>query len=324
MKQTLFSVIVISIIGVILSTGMSSCRKDKFQATIQQYDSIQINNYIAANGLTGFLKDPTGGDTTGMYYKILNPGSGTPLQYSDKIAFVYTYKTLDGSYVTSDTIANHYYDYVGHIYNNHYPLGLQIAVYNLLKYPNASMRLLIPSRLAYGRDGSGSGSSQVANNRIAGNESLDVYIHAINYVPIGNATTNGFPAYDDIVIKNYAAANGLNLSTYTKTADGLYYSILTPGTSTDPITTASSITATYTGQLLNGTVFDGGYNGTNVATLSIGDLIPAVQEGLQKAVAGTKISLLIPSSIGYGISGTTGIPPFSCMRFTWQVITVTP
>ncbi|MDR3693173.1 FKBP-type peptidyl-prolyl cis-trans isomerase [Mucilaginibacter sp.] len=320
MKQTIFSVIVISIIGVILSTGMTSCRKDNFQPTIKQYDSIQINNYIAANGLTGFLKDTTGGDTTGMYYKIISPGSGPALQYADKVAFVYTYKTLDGVYVTSDTISNHYYDYVGHIYNDRYPLGMQTAVHNLLKYSNASMRVLIPSHLAYGRDGRSTGSTQVANNNIPGNESLDVYIHAINYLPINNATTNGFPAYDDMVIQNYMKAN--NLTGYVKTADGLYYSILTPGTGTDAILKTSSITATYTGQLLDGNIFAGA-NGTNTATLSISDLIPGVQEGLQKAVAGTKISLLIPSSIGYGISGSTGIAPFSCLRFTWQIVTVT-
>jgi len=322
MKQTIFSVIVISIIGVILSTGMSSCRKDRFQPTIKQYDSIQIVNYIAANGLSGFSKDLIGGDTTGMYYKVLIPGSGTPIAYSDKITYVYTYKTLDGTYVTSDTIANHYYDYVGHIYNNHYPLGMQTAVHNLLVYPNAAIRVLIPSHLAYGINGTGSGSSQVANNRIGGNESLDCYIHAINYLPVNGATTNGFPAYDDMVIKNYMAAN--NLTGYTKTADGLYYSILTPGASSDPITSSSTITATYTGQLLNGTIFDGSSNGTNVATLTISDLIPGVQEGLEKAVAGTKISLLIPSSIAYGLAPPSGIPAFSCLRFTWQIVTVTP
>ena len=314
MKQTIFSVIVISIIGIILSTGMSSCRKDNFQPTIKQYDSIQITNYIAANGLTGFSKDLTGGDTTGMYYKILNPGSGTPLQYSDKIAFVYTYKTLDGSYVTSDTISNHYYDYVGHIYNNHYPLGLQTAVHNLLIYPNASMRLLIPSHLAYGRDGTGSGSSQVANNRIAGNESLDVYIHAIN----------NFPKYDDMVIQNYMKAN--NLTGYSMTADSVYYSVLTPATSSDPIVQGSTITCTYTGQLLNGNIFDGAYNGTNIATFAMMDFAtPGNVEALEKyASVGTKLSVILPSKQAYGLAPPSGIPAFSCMRFTWQVITVTP
>jgi len=314
MKQSIFSVLIISIIGVILSTGMTSCRKDKFQPTIKQYDSIQIVNYIAANNLTGFQRDMIGGDTTGMYYKILSPGSGTPIQYSDKITFVYTERTLDGTYVTSDTIANHYYDYVGHLYTNHFPLGLQTAVYNLLKYPNASMRVLIPSHLAYGKDGTGSGSSQVANNRIAGNESLDVYVHAIT----------DFAAYDESVIKNYLAANGL--SGYSTTPDGIHYSVLTPGTNSDSIVDASTITCTYTGQLLNATIFDGSYNGTNIATFPMGAFAtPGNVEALEKyAVAGTKLSVILPSAQGYGIAGTSGIPPFSCLRFTWQVITVTP
>jgi FKBP-type peptidyl-prolyl cis-trans isomerase FkpA len=314
MKQTIFSVLITSVIVVIFSTGMTSCRKDNFQPTIKQYDSIQIVNYISANGLTGFQKDLIGGDTTGMYYKVINPGSGTPVQYSDKITFVYTEKTLDGSYSISDTIADHYYDYVGHIYNNHFPLGLQTAVHNLLKYPNASIRVLIPSHLAYGKAGTGSGSSQVANNRIAGNESLDVYVHAVN----------DFPTYDDMVIKNYMTANGL--AGYSRTADGIYYSVLTPGTNSDLITSNSTITCTYTGQLLDGNIFDGSHNGTNVATFSLGEFAtPGNAEALEKyAVAGTKLSVILPSSQAYGISGNGGIPAFSCLRFTWQVVTVTP
>ena len=140
-----------------------------------------------------------------MYYKILVPGSGKLLQYSDEITFVFTERTFDGTYTQADTIANHFYDYVGHIQLDKLPLGLQTAVHNLLKYPNASMRVLIPSHLAYGVSGSGSGSSQVANNRIAGNECLDFYIHAVN----------NFPVYDDQVIQNYLKAN--SLTGYTRT-----------------------------------------------------------------------------------------------------------
>jgi hypothetical protein len=45
-------------------------------------------------------------------------------------------------------------------------------VYNLLKHKGASMRLLVPSRLAYGKTGYGSGSVTNVNSRIAGNQSL--------------------------------------------------------------------------------------------------------------------------------------------------------
>jgi len=217
-------------------------------------------------------------------------------------------------YTTSDTIANHFYDYVGHIYADGFPTGMQTAVHNLLKYPNASMRVLIPSHLAYGRNGKSSGSTQVANNNIPGNESLDVYIHAVT----------DFVTYDDLVIRNYIAAN--NLKNYNKTTDGVYYSVLTAPTGTDPIVSGSTITCTYTGQLLNGTIFDGSYNGDNVATFSMMDFAtPGNVEALEKyAEAGTKLSVILPSTQAYGVNApSSGVPAFSCMRFTWQVITVT-
>jgi len=309
MKQTIGTLLLLFVIGLL------SCRKDKIQLNIHQYDDQQIKNYIAANGLTGMKRDTiNGGDSTGIYYQIINPGSGTPIDYPDLITFAYTVRTFDGGYVSNDSIANHYYDYVGHINKNKFPLGLQIAVHDLLKYPNASMRVLIPSHLAYGVNGTGSGSSQVANNRVNGNQCMDYYIHAVN----------NFPVYDNQVIKSYLAANGL--TGYSMTADSIYYKVLTPATSSDAIADYSTITATYTGQLLDGGIFDGSHNGTNVATFAMSSFAtPGNVEVLEKyASAGSKISIIMPSSKAYGIAGQSGIPAFSCLRFTWQIITVTP
>ena len=313
MKKNIYPFLSILIIGIILTTGLPSCRKDKIQLNIKQYDSVQIQNYIASHGLTGFKRDTTGGDTSGIYYKIIIPGSGTPIQYSDKLPFVFTEQTFDGTFALTDTIAQHFYDYVGHLQQDGYTIGLQTAVHNLLVYPNASMRVLIPSHLAFGTAGKGSGSSQVSNNRIGGNQCLDMYVHAIN----------NFAAYDDLVIQHYMRDS--SLTGYTRTADGLYYKVLTSATTNDAITTYSTISATYTGQLFDGNIFDGSHNGTNTLSAVMADLIPGVQEGLTNyAVAGTKISLLIPSSLGYGVTGASGIPSFSCLRFTWQIVTVTP
>jgi len=324
---------------------MASCRKDNLQLTIKQYDQQQIENYIAAHGLTGMQRDTIGGDTTGIYYQILNPGTQsingkpvTPLDYPSEIAFLYTERSFDGTYVLPDTIANHYYDYVGHIFANHYPLGLQTAVHNLLKYPDASMRVLIPSHLAYGRNGTGAGSSEVANNRLAGNECLDFYIHAVN----------NFQVYDDMVIQNYMKAN--NLTGYTpvtmpvqlplnplvywvgKNANPpqtdfsatYYYKILTPATASDSITVNSTATVTYSLSLLNGTLADN-YNVAGGTALAVSTLVPGVAQGLEKfAMAGTKISLILPSTLGYGVPAQTATPSFSCLRFTFVVISVTP
>jgi FKBP-type peptidyl-prolyl cis-trans isomerase FkpA len=155
MKQTTFTLLLFCVIG------LMSCRKDKVELNIKQYDQQQILNYISVHGITGMVRDLVGGDTTGIYYQILNPGTGPRLSYSDRVAFVYTLRTLDGVYQSVDTIANHYDDFLGHVSTDNLPLGLQTALINDLQYSDGRMRVLIPSHLAYGINGTGSGSSQV-------------------------------------------------------------------------------------------------------------------------------------------------------------------
>jgi FKBP-type peptidyl-prolyl cis-trans isomerase FkpA len=312
MKQRIFTILLLSAISIV------SCRKDKVELDIKQYDQLQISNYMSSHSLTGYSKDTIGGDTTGMYYKVILKGAGPALAYTDKISFVFALSTLDGQYTSPDTIDNHFDNFVGHVTSLALPLGLQTAIINDLKYRGASAHILIPSHLAYGLNGYGTGSSQVVNSKIAGNESLDYYVHIM-----GNTLTDNQATYDDQVIRSYMAAN--SLTGYTKTKSGLYYNILTPATSSDPITLNSTVTCTYTGQELDGIIFDGLNNGTNIATLGLVSLIPGVQEGLiNYASAGTKISLLIPSGIAYGETPASGIPVNACLRFTFQIITTSP
>ncbi len=320
MKQKIFTLLLISAIGLV------SCRKDKVEQNIKQYDDSQIQNYISVHGITGMLKDPTGGDTTGMYYKLILPGNTTltPLDYPDKVSYVFTLSSLDGKYISADTIQNHEEDYLGHLVNDGLPAGLQLAIKNLLKYPGASMRLLIPSHLAYGVNGYGSGSSTIANSKIAGNQSLDYYVHTIDIT-----TPAGYQVYDTQVISNYFKNNNINISDYTKTesiaypGNFYYYKVLTKGTGVTPITDNSTVTVTYTGSLLNGTVFDGAYNGSNTTELTIADLTSGVKEALEKAaVTGTKISIIVPSALAYGSTTSGSIPINSCLRFTFQIVDV--
>jgi hypothetical protein len=317
MKRTIYPLLVLSIFGIFLTIGFPSCRKNNIELNIHQYDSQQIQNYIAANHLTGFKPDTVNGDTSGIWYRIAVPGSGTPLQYSDLVTFVYTERTFDGKYALLDTITRHFYDYVGHIQNDGLTQGLQLAVHDLLVYPNATIRVLVPSHLAFGVNGTaGSGSSTVPNSIIAGNQCMDFYVHAVN----------NFGPYDDLVIKHYLADSAL--TGYSETPDSIYYKVLTQGVTNDPITQISTITCTYTGQLLDASIFDGSHNGTNIATFAMQNFAtPGNVEVLQNyAQAGTKLSVIMPSKQGYGIAGNSagGIPPFAPLRFTWEVITVTP
>jgi FKBP-type peptidyl-prolyl cis-trans isomerase FkpA len=318
MRQIFFTLLLISAIGLV------SCRKTNIDQNIKQYDESQIQSYISANGLTGMKKDTVGGDTSGIYYKLMLPGNIVPpatqlvpLGFPDQVALVFSLRSIDGKYVSSDTISNHIQDYLGHLTSNGLPYGLEVAIKSIVKYKGASARLLIPSHLAYGTRGFGSGSSQNSNTKIAGNQSLDYYVHVID----------NFTKYDDQVIKS-----NVDVSTYTRMESVLYpgnfyyYKILIPGTGTSVITSASSITATYTGSLLNGTIFDGSYNGTNIATQVISNFaVSGLAEALEKfAVAGTKISVILPSTLGYGSGSAGTIPINSCLRFDYQIITVTP
>jgi len=314
MKQTIFTLFLISAIGLV------SCRKNGNQINIKQYDQQQIQNYISANGITGMQKDTSGGDTSGIYYKlILAPKTDTPLTYSDNVSFVFTLRSFDGLYTSTDTIQNHYQGYVGHIVSNALPAGLEIAILNDLKYVGASMRVLIPSRLAYGRSGYGSGSIHNVNSRIAGNQCLDYYVHVIAGQP-DNAQRQ--KAYDYQVIKNYMAANNLT-GLYTLDS-GVYYHIQTQGTGTDPITDNTTAEVTYNGRLLNNVAFDSNFI-TDTTAVEIPNMIAGVSRTLKKhAVQGTVISMLIPSYLGYGIQAQTGLPANSCLRFEFTVHSVSP
>ena len=307
MKQTIFTLLLITAIGFI------SCRKEKVEPGIKEYDQSQILSYISANGITGMKRDTVGGDTSGIYYKIILPGNGKSYNYTDSISLVYTIHTFDGLYNSLDTTYNHLQDYVGHIASSALPAGLQLVIHNVLK-KGGSMRVLIPSRLAYGLTGYRSGSSSSnLNSSIAGNQCIDYYVHGI--------ADQG--AYDDQVLSNFLKTN--NLTGYQKTASGLYYKILTPGAGTTFITDNSTVFINYTGTILNGTIFDQ-YNATATGTsFDIPGLVAGVQEGLKDHTSvGTSISLIMPSRLAYGTGSITGIPANSCISFATTVVSSTP
>jgi FKBP-type peptidyl-prolyl cis-trans isomerase FkpA len=305
MKQTIFTILLFTAIGLV------SCKKDKYEPDIKQYDEDQITAYIKANNLTGMIRD-----TSGIYYKIANPGAGTAIQYTDSISMVYTLNSFDGKYISNDTTTNHFENFVGHINATGYPLGLQNAIYNIVNHRGAIARLLIPSHLAYGVSGTGSGSSTLTNSRISGNQSLDYYIHIIS----------DQNAYDQLVIKNYLASNGLTGS-IKQDPSGIWYLITTPGTGTVAITDSSTITATYTLKIFNGTIVDQ-YNTGGGVSIDIPDIIKGMQYALKNyATAGTLMSVIIPSSLAYGKtphSSIVTVPANSCIRYDIQLLDVSP
>jgi len=313
MKKILFTLLLFC------AVGLMACRKSGTDIDIKQFDEQEIQNYIKTHNLTGFARDA--GDTTGIYYKTLSQGTGSVVDYPDLVSIAFTVSSFDGKYILTDTIANHIYNYLGHITQNQLPEGVELIIRNFIKNKGGRIHALLPSHLAYGIYGYGTGSSE-GSNRLAGNQCLDMYIHLIG----DNKGVDDLDTYDDQSIKAYMAAN--NLSGYTQTPSGLYYKI-TQTTTGAAVTPTSNVTIQFTGYLLNGLMTYDEYNATDGSgqTINIADSDSrkGIAEGLLHTVAGEKLSLIMPSRLAFGISGDVtnlGVPPFACMRYEINVISV--
>src|SRR5690554_5877646 len=157
---------------------LSACEKKEYQ-TIEELDDVNINNYIRKNNISVQQYEETG-----IFYSILEEGTGQTLDYEKKVPLVYTLKTLDGAYSSIDTFSagNRYYDYLGYFpYGSAganapgSPLdkedGMKVILKNILKNTNGKIRIIVPSRLAFGRNGT---------KFIPPNASIDYEIHAID------------------------------------------------------------------------------------------------------------------------------------------------
>lgn len=111
------------------------------EAGLPAYDNISIQKYMQRNSLTGFTAAVYGAST--LYYKIINPGTGSPITLDSLIKTEYTGKLLNGRIFDSK---------VGDkatesVLKTLIP-GWQLAV-PLIK-EGGSIRLLIPSGLGFG------------------------------------------------------------------------------------------------------------------------------------------------------------------------------
>jgi len=91
---------------------------------------------------------------------------------------------------------------------------------------------------------------------------------------------------------------------------GLFYLIRENGNDRHP-STSSNITVSYVGKLLNGQRFDQG----EFFTSPLNQLIAGWQQGIPLIGEGGKITLYIPSSLGYGSLSTGSIPANSVLIF---------
>ncbi len=120
----------------------------------------------------------------------------------------------------------------------------------------------------------------------------------------------------------FATALGVNLSTSTKLASGMYIRDVTVGTGAD-VVSGQNVSMRYTGALSTGTQFDANTSGAPFSfRLGAGGVIAGWDQGIAGMKVGGIRQLVIPSSLGYGRSDYGPIPGGSILVFTVTVVSV--
>ena len=108
-----------------------------------------------------------------------------------------------------------------------------------------------------------------------------------------------------------------------RTASGLIYRDLSPGTGASP-TAGDTVKVHYRGTLINGTEFDSSYRRNEPAQFPLGGVIPCWTEGVQRMKVGGKARLVCPSDLAYGDAGRPSIPGGATLVFEIELLDVTP
>ncbi|OZB03600.1 MAG: peptidylprolyl isomerase [Marinobacter sp. 34-60-7] len=107
------------------------------------------------------------------------------------------------------------------------------------------------------------------------------------------------------------------------TESGLQYEIIEEGNGENPSAT-DQVQVHYTGELLNGEVFDSSRERGEPVTFGLNQVIPGWTEGLQLMSEGARYKLYIPSDLAYGPGGNQAIGPNEVLVFDVELLAVNP
>jgi len=105
--------------------------------------------------------------------------------------------------------------------------------------------------------------------------------------------------------------------------DGLQYRIIARGNGrgNTPTDRGDSLTVSYTGSLVDGTIFDQTKPG-ETATMDAGDTPPGWLEVLERMQEGDEYELAVPAKLGYGVSGLGKVPPNATLIYRLKLVSM--
>jgi FKBP-type peptidyl-prolyl cis-trans isomerase len=136
---------------------------------------------------------------------------------------------------------------------------------------------------------------------------------AILAVAITACQKDGIPEDDQIT--SYVTSKKLTVT--EKTASGLRYIVTKANPTGAALKVGQNINVNYAGTLLSGKSFD---SGNFSFVLAGGRVIAGFDEGIAKMKVGEKATLIFPSTLGYGSSGSGPIPANSPLVFDIEVV----
>lgn len=121
--------------------------------------------------------------------------------------------------------------------------------------------------------------------------------------------------------EQFLAANK-NKDGIVETSSGLQYRIIESGSGRAP-KSGDQVTAHMYGTLINGHVFSDTYAQNQPPTLTVGQVIKGVGEGLQQVNEGGTIQLFIPPALAYGNQAAgSNIPAGSTLIYEIELIKI--
>jgi peptidylprolyl isomerase len=229
---------------------------------------------------------------SGLASKVLTPGTGKDHPGpTDRVKVNYTGWTTSGEMFDSSLTRGEPITFPLNSVIPGWTEGLQLMV------AGEKRRLWIPAALAYG--------AHPRPGAPAGDLVFDVELVDVMAAPKP-------PSVPEDVKAAPASAK--------KTASGLQYRVLKPGTGTDHPTATSSVTVHYSGWTPDGKMFDSSVTRGEPAHFRLGGVIKGWTEGVQLMTKGEKTRFWIPGALAYGDKPTRPGAPSGLLVFDIELI----
>jgi peptidylprolyl isomerase len=235
--------------------------------------------------------------------RVETPGTGAPVKDGQFMGFdIAVVQGSDGK-ALADT-----YSSSPQYYMNNTSSGLPAAMLDALKGQKIGARILFanPSQDAEGKPVTYVYSFEVASAKTVPSRASGTAVKPKAGLPTVKLASNGEPKIT--IPKGYKAPKSLVSQTLIKGKG-------------EKVKATSAVAVQYTGELVNGTVFDSSWSrGEPIAASLAGGVIEGWTKGLTGQTVGSQVLLVIPPSLGYGSTAQGSIPANSTLVFVVDIL----